>query len=163
MPELRRAYLGWPWPHLYEHPSNIASVAVARDYWGEPAVLFAHFRSPERQTLADLEARLVPLRLVAAIATSRGVLGEGPFAAAADRQVPAAEVVDVVDAHRQDVVACIARPRRRDVGAVGEAAAGPPAVFSIASSGDLNGSRPGRINVPTVYSLCQRIRPAPAS
>lgn len=58
MPELRRAYLGWPWPRLYEHPANVASVAVARDYRGEPAVLFAHFRSPERQTLAELEAHL---------------------------------------------------------------------------------------------------------
>lgn len=58
MPELRRAYLGWPWPHLYEHPSNIASVAIARDYQGESAVFFAHFQSPERQSLGELEAHL---------------------------------------------------------------------------------------------------------
>jgi hypothetical protein len=58
MPELRRAYLGWPWPRLYEHPVNIASVAIAREYQGEPAVLFGHFRSPERQSLAELETHL---------------------------------------------------------------------------------------------------------
>jgi len=58
MPELRRAYLGWPWPHLYEHPFNIATVAISRDYQGEPGVFFAHFQSPERQGLAELEAHL---------------------------------------------------------------------------------------------------------
>lgn len=57
-PELRRAYLGWPWPRLYEHPANIASVAIARDYQGESAVLFAHFQSPERQGLVELETHL---------------------------------------------------------------------------------------------------------
>src|SRR6202035_3283589 len=44
-----------------------------------------------------------------------------------------------------------------------EAAASPPAVFSTASSGEVNGCRPGRCSVPTLYSLCQRIKPAPAS
>src|SRR5690242_13374232 len=27
-PELRRAYMAYPWPHLYEHPFSIASIAV---------------------------------------------------------------------------------------------------------------------------------------
>jgi hypothetical protein len=58
LPELRRAYLGWPWPRLYQHPANVASVAVARDYRGEPAVFFAHFQSPEQQTLTALDAHL---------------------------------------------------------------------------------------------------------
>src|SRR5712675_360929 len=44
-----------------------------------------------------------------------------------------------------------------------EAAPSPPAVFSTASSGEANGCRPGRCSVPTLYSLCQRISPAPAS
>ena len=44
-----------------------------------------------------------------------------------------------------------------------DAAASPPAVFSTASSGEVNGCRPGRCRVPTLYSLCQRINPAPAS
>src|SRR6267154_357969 len=44
-----------------------------------------------------------------------------------------------------------------------EAAPSPPAVFSTASSGEVNGCRPGRCSVPTLYSLCQRISPAPAS
>src|ERR1700736_3365230 len=44
-----------------------------------------------------------------------------------------------------------------------EAAFSPSAVFSTASSGEVNGCRPGRCRVPTLYSLCQRISPAPAS
>src|SRR5438552_1809090 len=29
-PELRRAYISFPRPHLYEHPNNIASIAIER-------------------------------------------------------------------------------------------------------------------------------------
>src|SRR6516162_1468766 len=44
-----------------------------------------------------------------------------------------------------------------------DAAPSPRAVFSIASSGEVNGLSPGRCSARTLYSLCQRIRPAPAS
>src|SRR6516164_599028 len=46
-PELRRAYLPYPWPHLYEHPITIASVAVERRYQEEEGVFFGHLRGPE--------------------------------------------------------------------------------------------------------------------
>jgi hypothetical protein len=58
MPALRRSYLPYPWPRLYEHPINIASVAIERIYRGEPAVFFAHLRSPEQQSLLQLEEHL---------------------------------------------------------------------------------------------------------
>lgn len=57
-PALRRTYLPYPWPHLYEHPSNIASVAVEREYRGERCVFFAHLRSPDQQSLRQLDAHL---------------------------------------------------------------------------------------------------------
>jgi hypothetical protein len=57
-PELRRAYLSFPWPHLYEHPANVASVAIERHYGGEQAVFFAHLRGPEQQPLTALDAHL---------------------------------------------------------------------------------------------------------
>jgi hypothetical protein len=57
-PELRRAYMPFPWPHFYEHPFNIASVAVERLYRGERAVFFGHLRAPEQQSLTALDARL---------------------------------------------------------------------------------------------------------
>lgn len=59
-PELRRIYIPFPTPHLYEHPRNIASVAVSRP-WGEgdeEAVFFALLRSPETLGLWDIERRL---------------------------------------------------------------------------------------------------------
>src|SRR5262249_38702356 len=42
--ELRRAYLEFPTPHLYEHPVNVASVAVEREYQGENGVFIAKVR-----------------------------------------------------------------------------------------------------------------------
>jgi hypothetical protein len=57
-PELRRAYLSFPWPHLYEHPVGVVSVAVERHFAGEDAVFFAHLSRPEQLALVELDARL---------------------------------------------------------------------------------------------------------
>jgi hypothetical protein len=57
-PALRRAYLPFPWPHLYEVDESVASVAVAREYDGEPAVFFGLVRRPDRQPLGKLAALL---------------------------------------------------------------------------------------------------------
>src|SRR5688572_8017165 len=32
MPELRRAYVKFPWPHLYEFPTSVATLAVEREW-----------------------------------------------------------------------------------------------------------------------------------
>jgi hypothetical protein len=58
VPELRRYYLSMPWPHLYEFPYSIASVAIERDWNGENAVFFAHLRSPETQTIDSIDRLL---------------------------------------------------------------------------------------------------------
>ena len=55
-PELRRAYLTFPWPHLYEHPVSIASIAVERRIGDEDAVLFAQIRGPEHHTPEQLDS-----------------------------------------------------------------------------------------------------------
>ena len=55
-PELRRCYLPVPWPHLYEHPINVASFSLERTYNGEDAVFFAHVPRPELLSLRDLDA-----------------------------------------------------------------------------------------------------------
>jgi hypothetical protein len=57
-PELRRSYLTFPLPHLYEHPINVASIAVERSFRGEEAVFFAPVRNPECLALGLLEAKL---------------------------------------------------------------------------------------------------------
>lgn len=54
-PELRRAYLDFPWPHLYEHPVNVASVAFGRRLDGEEVVLFAQVRNPEQLSVEQLD------------------------------------------------------------------------------------------------------------
>lgn len=58
VPELRRYYMTFPWPHLYEFPFSVASVAIERQWQGENAVFFAHLRSPESQTIARLDEYL---------------------------------------------------------------------------------------------------------
>ncbi|HEX3314571.1 MAG TPA: hypothetical protein VHR72_06735 [Gemmataceae bacterium] len=55
-PELRRVFLPWPWPHLYEHPKVIANIAVERQYGGEPVVLFGILHSPEQGPLTRTQA-----------------------------------------------------------------------------------------------------------
>jgi hypothetical protein len=56
--ELRRAYFPYPWPHLYEHPQNIATVAVERPLGEEQTVFFGQVRTPERQPLEEIESHL---------------------------------------------------------------------------------------------------------
>jgi hypothetical protein len=61
-PPLRRAYMPFPWPHLYEHPSSIASIAVERRVADEDAVLFAQVRRPEHLTPNQFETFLQDLK-----------------------------------------------------------------------------------------------------
>ncbi len=56
VPELRRAYVKFPWPQLYEYPVSVASVAHEREYEGERAVLLTCIKAPERYSIADLDA-----------------------------------------------------------------------------------------------------------
>jgi hypothetical protein len=55
-PELRRAYLPFPWPHLYEHPTNIASFSLEREYRGEEGVFLAQIPQPEQFSLVELDS-----------------------------------------------------------------------------------------------------------
>src|SRR5579872_4815033 len=41
-PALRRCYLSFPTPHLYQHPSSVASIAVERPFGDEESVFFVH-------------------------------------------------------------------------------------------------------------------------
>lgn len=58
MPELRRAYLEYPWARLYQHPDSIASVAIEREFEGEPGVFFAQVQRPEETPLSELEVAI---------------------------------------------------------------------------------------------------------
>lgn len=54
-PALRTSYLTFPWPRLYEHAVNIATLNIDRQVAEERVVLYAHLSSPETRTLQDLD------------------------------------------------------------------------------------------------------------
>lgn len=54
-PPLRRSYLEFPWPRLYEHPWMNCALAIERTYRGEEGVFVGLFRAPEQQTIAQLQ------------------------------------------------------------------------------------------------------------
>lgn len=62
VPELRRAYVKLPWPHFYEYPKSVASVAHEREHEGERVVLLATVRSPEHRSIPDLQAAIKAAR-----------------------------------------------------------------------------------------------------
>lgn len=57
-PELRCAYLKFPWPRIYEHPHNVVALNVERRLPTENVVLFCLIRSPENRSLKELDARV---------------------------------------------------------------------------------------------------------
>ena len=61
-PELRRSYLNWPWPHLYQHAQNIASFGIERFHEDEEAVFFARIPRPELQSLKELDREIKRLK-----------------------------------------------------------------------------------------------------
>lgn len=74
-PELRRSYLSFPWPHLYEHGVSVATVAVERRFRDEDAVFFVPLRKPERLTFAEIDAKVrrykeAPLESIGALRRS---------------------------------------------------------------------------------------------
>lgn len=57
-PELRRAYVKLPWPHLYEYPSSVASLAYERDHGGERVVLLDRIKQPESLSIVQILDRM---------------------------------------------------------------------------------------------------------
>jgi len=55
---LRRSYLEFPWPRLYEHPWMNCALAIERTYLGEEGVFVGIFRAPEHQSLSQIQEAL---------------------------------------------------------------------------------------------------------
>ena len=55
-PELRRSYMAFPWPRLYEHPSSTVAINVERHLADEILVVQCVIRRPENRSLVDLDA-----------------------------------------------------------------------------------------------------------
>lgn len=58
VPPLRRSYLSWPWPHLYDHEQSVAMVAVNREHDGEDRLFWLRLLSPETTPLLQLHKQL---------------------------------------------------------------------------------------------------------
>jgi hypothetical protein len=61
-PELRRAYIPYPWPHFYEHPVSEGSFLLERDHEGEGIVLGTKLRTPELKSLTELDDHMSRFR-----------------------------------------------------------------------------------------------------
>lgn len=57
-PQMRQAYFSFPWGHIGEYESQIASVIVPRRVGDEDVVFLAPLVAPEKQTLEALDAQL---------------------------------------------------------------------------------------------------------
>jgi len=57
-PELKRSYIAFPWPHLYEHPHCVATVVIERDWQGARCVFFDQIPAPESKSLRELDLLL---------------------------------------------------------------------------------------------------------
>jgi hypothetical protein len=58
MPELRRTYFSLPWPHLYEYAGSVATIAIDRDFAGEPIVLGCVIKAPDSMSLREVHRKL---------------------------------------------------------------------------------------------------------
>lgn len=56
LPELRRAYVPYPRPRLYEAPHSVASVVIEREFAGEPATFMVPLERPEERPLDNIQA-----------------------------------------------------------------------------------------------------------
>jgi hypothetical protein len=52
---LRRSYVRFPYPHLYEHHQNVCMMTIARQHQGEERLFFARFNEPDNYTLVELQ------------------------------------------------------------------------------------------------------------
>ena len=64
-PELRSAYLPFPWARIYVHPDTSCTLVIERTWRGASALFFQQFRSPEKLPLQELDAAMRRLRQVA--------------------------------------------------------------------------------------------------
>jgi hypothetical protein len=55
VPELRQTWYRWPWAHLYQHPSSVATLTVQRNTGDEPWLFWGQIASPELKSLAELQ------------------------------------------------------------------------------------------------------------
>ncbi len=58
LPALRRIYCRWPWPHYFEAPHSVATIAMNRPCDGVDRLFWARLQSPETTSLVKLQQQL---------------------------------------------------------------------------------------------------------
>jgi hypothetical protein len=58
LPQLRRTFATFPWPHLFEGRHSVASIIIERAWEGEASVLYARIKQPEAKSLAEIAGEL---------------------------------------------------------------------------------------------------------
>ncbi len=58
VPELRQTWYRWPFSHLYQHASSVASITVHREIAEEPWLFWGILNSPESRSLESLQQQL---------------------------------------------------------------------------------------------------------
>ena len=58
VPALRRSYISFPWPHLYEHRQNVAVVSVNREHQGEDWLFWLRLMAPEKLRLKQIHRQI---------------------------------------------------------------------------------------------------------
>ena len=61
-PELRTAYLPFPWPHMYRHPRPVATMVVEREWNGNNCVFYDQVKGPDSLSLREIDTILKGLR-----------------------------------------------------------------------------------------------------
>jgi hypothetical protein len=57
-PQLRRTWISWPRPYLYEHPHSVCASAIEREWDGEQVVLPGLIGNPENTPLDGIQQQL---------------------------------------------------------------------------------------------------------
>jgi hypothetical protein len=57
-PELRRAFLPFPWAHFYQHPHTVASIVSERGWRGESGVFIDQVQRPETLSLQEIDQQI---------------------------------------------------------------------------------------------------------
>lgn len=62
VPELRQTWYSWPWAHLYQHSTSVATLTVQREVDNEPWLFWGLIRSPESESLPTIQAMIDQFR-----------------------------------------------------------------------------------------------------
>ena len=58
IPQLRRAFIMLPWPHIHEYPDSTVSILTERQFEDDTTIIPIRFRGPDNMALTDLTRML---------------------------------------------------------------------------------------------------------